>query len=182
MPKETYQIKSPQHIMFGDPLYFERFTGDDLQRFTVDYKTAKSFNAARLVLQEQPNKMSPEFIDRTMTLYLAPHQTVDVYADDKMFAAQQVEEKPLCVDTARYLLNVDGRSNVIRTGADGWWGSFQELYRQNGNSRISDAVILTIFMPEDYGFDRMKQLAGYFFEDMQPVVPPKRKEKDSPAR
>ena len=70
MPKETYQIKCPQHIMFGDPLYFERFTGDDLQRFTVDYKTAKSFNAARLVLQEQPNKMSPEFIDRTMTLYL----------------------------------------------------------------------------------------------------------------
>ena len=39
MRKEIYKIKSPKHIVFGDPLYFEEFKGAELKRLTVDYKT-----------------------------------------------------------------------------------------------------------------------------------------------
>ena len=60
--------------------------------------------------------------------------------------------------------------------------SFEEYYRQNGKDRISEAVVLTVAIPEDYDFDGMKQLAGYFFRDMQPDIPQKQKKKDSPTR
>lgn len=61
MRKEIYKIKNPKHIVFGDPLYFEEFKGAELKRLTVDYKTPKSFDAARLVLLEKPNEKSPEY-------------------------------------------------------------------------------------------------------------------------
>lgn len=89
MRKEIYKIKNPKHIVFGDPLYFEDFKGAELKRLTVDYKTPKSFDAARLVLLEKPNEKYPEYTDRTMTLYLAPRQAIDVYADEKIYASQK---------------------------------------------------------------------------------------------
>ena len=35
MRKEIYKVKCPQHIVFGDPMYFERFRGNELNRLTV---------------------------------------------------------------------------------------------------------------------------------------------------
>ena len=182
MRKEIYKIKNPKHIVFGDPLYFEDFKGAELKRLTVDYKPPKSFDAARLVLLEKPNEKYPEYTDRTMTLYLAPRQTIDVYADEKVYASQKIDGKSIGVDTARYYLSIDGRDDIIRTGADGWWGSFEEYYRENGKSRISDAVALTVAIPEEQDFSWMKQMAGYFFEDMQPVTPKKQKKMEGPSR
>ncbi len=182
MRKEIYKIKSPKHIVFGDPLYFEEFKETELKRLTVDYKTSKHFDAARLVLLEKPNEEYPEYTDRTMTLYLAPSQTIDVYAEEKIYASQKIEEKSIGVDTARYYLSIDGRDDEIKTGGDGWWGSFEEYYRQAGKDRLSDAVVLTIAMPEEYDFKGMKQLAGYFFEDMQLIAPKKQKKKEEPSR
>lgn len=182
MRKEIYRIKNPKHIVFGDPLYFEDFKGAELKRLTVDYTTPKSFDAARLVLLEKPNEKYPEYTDRTMTLYLAPRQTIDVYADEKIYASQKIDGKSIGVDTARYYLSIDGRDDIIRTGADGWWGSFEEYYRENGKGRISDAVVLTVVIPEEQDFNWMKQMAEYFFEDMQPVTPKKEKKMDGPSR
>lgn len=98
MRKEIYKIKNPKHIVFGDPLYFEDFKGAELKRLTVDYKPPKSFDAARLVLLEKPNEKYPEYTDRTMTLYLAPRQTIDVYADEKIYAFQKIDGKSIGVD------------------------------------------------------------------------------------
>ena len=84
---------------------------------------------------------------------------------------------PSGVDTARYYLSIDGRDDIIRTGADGWWGSFEEYYRENGKGRISNAVVLTVAIPEEQDFNWMKQMAGYFFEGMQPVTPKNDKRK-----
>ena len=55
-------------------------------------------------------------------------------------------------------------------------------YRENGKSRISDAVALTVAIPEEQDFSWMKQMAGYFFEDMQPVTPKKQKKMEGPSR
>ncbi len=41
MRKEIYKVKCPQHIVFGDPMYFERFRGNELNRLTVDYRPSK---------------------------------------------------------------------------------------------------------------------------------------------
>lgn len=57
-----------------------------------------------------------------------------------------------------------------------------ELYRMNGNRRISDAVIIVVDMPEDKDFQEMRELARYFFEDMEQIVQKKQKKKDGPER
>lgn len=182
MRKEIYKVKNPKRIVFGDPLYFEEFKGAELKRLTVDYKSPKHFDATRLVLEEEPNEELPKYMNRSITLYLAPHQTIDVYTSGQIYASQKIAEKDIGVDTARYYLNIDGRDDEIQTGGDGWWGRFEEYYRENGKGRISDAAVLTVAIPEEYSFEGMKELAGYFFEDMQPDVPKKQKKKEGPTR
>ena len=66
--------------------------------------------------------------------------------------------------------------------ADGVWGITSEVYRMNGNRRISDAVIIVVDMPEDKDFQEMRELARYFFEDMEQIVQKKQKKKDGPER
>ncbi len=34
--KEIYSVKLPKHIVFGDPWYFERYSGEELNRLIVD--------------------------------------------------------------------------------------------------------------------------------------------------
>ena len=34
--KEIYVVDCPTHIRFGDPMYFERFEGQKLERLVVD--------------------------------------------------------------------------------------------------------------------------------------------------
>lgn len=167
MRKEIYRVRRPKHIVFGDPQYFEEFKGAELKRLTVDYSPPETFDAARLVLQEEPDKELPEYINRRMTLYMAPHQTMDIYVSERLYASQKVEEKDIGVDTACYYLKVDGRDDEIRTDGDGWWGCFEEYYREDGKNRISDAAVLTIAIPEEYDFEGMKELAAYFFEGME---------------
>lgn len=53
MQKETYKIKCPKHIVFGDPLYFEEYPG---------------------------------MMHRTMTIFLAPHDHMDVYLSNHKYA------------------------------------------------------------------------------------------------
>lgn len=182
MKKEIYQIKCPKHIVFGDPMYFEEFKGAELKRLTVDYRPPKYLDTARLVLKERAIEEVPEYADRTMTLYLAPSQSMEVYQQGKMYASQKIEQKVIGVDTARYYLSIDSRADEIKTGADGCWGCFEEYYRENGKDRIIDAVALTVTMPENQDFDGMKQLAGYFFGELESVMPKRSRKKDAPAR
>ena len=67
MRKEIYKVKSPKRIVFGDPLYFEEYKGDELKRLTVDYKPSEYFDTARLVLQEQPNQEFPDYMERSIS-------------------------------------------------------------------------------------------------------------------
>ena len=119
---------------------------------------------------------------RTMTIFLAPHDHMDVYLSNHKYKVQQEENKVIGVDTARYLLEVDGRYDEIKTMADGAWGIASEFYRMDGNRRISDAVIIVVDVPEGKDFHEMCALARYFFEDMEQIVQKKRKKKDGPER
>ena len=89
MRKEIYKVKCPQHIVFGDPMYFERFRGNELNRLTVDYRPSKYFDAARLVLKEEPNHELSEYVNRSITLYAAPRQTIEVYAGEQIYTFQK---------------------------------------------------------------------------------------------
>lgn len=86
-----------------------------------------------------------------------------------MYKGQETVEKAIGVDTAKYLIEVDGKSDEIHTGGDGYWGNCLEFYRSYNGKRILDAAIINISIPEFMDFGDMKQHAAYFFEDLQLV-------------
>lgn len=176
MKKETYKIPRPRHIIFGDPLYFEQFQGKKLQSLVVDYKPPQNFEA-RLVLLEEKSEELEGFMERSMNLYLAPAEDMKTYLDDMKYKDQKMTQKMIGVDTARYMLEIDGRSDEIRTGGDGYWGNEVELYRRVGNQRVSDAVIISVAMPDETDFDGMRQMARYFFPDLQQMDKSEKKKK-----
>ncbi len=77
---------------------------------------------------------------------------------------------------------MDGRYDEIKTMADGVWSITSEVYRMNGNRRISDAVIIVVDMPEGKRFSRDVCVGAILFEDMEQIVQKKRKKKDGPER
>ncbi len=157
MRKEAIKIKCPDRIQFGDPMYFEDYRNDPekLQKLVVDYRPQPGFKAGvSLVETEHPEY--PGFIARTMTIYFAPEQYLSIYMDGKMYASQKIDRKEIGVDTACYLIEVDGRYEDIKTGGDGYWGDYQELYREINGKKYIDAVVISIAMPDEQSFEGMK--------------------------
>ena len=168
--KETYKVKLPKHIVIGDPNYFKEFTGSELERLTVDYDVSKNFTDARVTIESSPCEDMPELTLLDMTIYLAPKSTMHTYLEGMIYKSQNHTEKDIGVDTAKYLLEVDGKSDTIYTAADGCWGSFQEIFREMSGKKMVDAVIINLGFPDDFeDIDRLRERVNYFFEDVEQV-------------
>lgn len=164
--KEIYVVDCPTHIRFGDPMYFERFEGQKLDRLVVDCKVPKNF-VARVVLREQPIEGLPGEMLDTMTLYMAPERTISTYMDGYCYKGQEVEQKEIGVDTVTYLFEADGRYEEFNTEGDGYWGESREFSRIRDGRSIIDAAVITVCMPETRGFEDMRRLVHYFFQGAQ---------------
>lgn len=164
--KEIYVVDCPTHIRFGDPMYFERFEGQKLERLVVDCKVPKNF-VARVVLREQPIEGLPGEMLDTMTLYMAPERTISTYMDGYCYKGQEVEQKEIGVDTVTYLFEADGRYEEFNTEGDGYWGESREFSRIRDGRSIIDAAVITVCMPETRGFEDMRRLVHYFFQGVQ---------------
>ena len=164
--KEIYVVDCPTHIRFGDPMYFERFEGQKLERLVVDCKVPKNF-VARVVLQELPIEDLPGEMLDTMTLYMAPERTISTYMDGYCYKGQEVEQKEIGVDTVTYLFEADGRYEEFNTEGDGYWGESREFSRIRDGRSIIDAAVITVCMPETRGFEDMRRLVHYFFQGAQ---------------
>ncbi len=67
---------------------------------------------------------------------MAPKQTIETYAEGMMYKGQEVSTKEeIGVDSARYLMIIDGQSDTIHTGGDGYWGRCEEYSREIGNKK-----------------------------------------------
>lgn len=161
--KETYKIKRPDHIVFGDPLYFEQFKGARLKKLVTDYHVLTKFDTARLVLEEKPFSNCPDMMNRTMTLYFAPEKHMDVYLSEQMYEGQKEKTKVVLVDTARYLLKVDDRSDEIHTGADGEWASSQRFTIKTGNIAFRMPLSSRLRFPTIKTSQRCVRWPGTFF-------------------
>lgn len=64
--KETYKVKCPERIVFGDPLYFREFEGERLKKLVVYLEVPDHF-AAAVMLHEEPIRDHPDLIGRSMT-------------------------------------------------------------------------------------------------------------------
>ena len=166
--KETYKVKRPGRIVWGDPLYLREYSGEKLKSLIVDIRPP-SYCDARVVLEEKPVEEYPENLIDTMTIYLAPKDNIETYMQDMMYESQEVSVKNIGVDTAKYYIRVDEATAVIPTGGDGYWGNYQELFRMNGKQKMLDGIIITIEMPEHVTMDGMRDYLNKFFEDVEQI-------------
>lgn len=60
--KEIYKVQTPKRIVFGDPLYFEEFSGARLEQLVVDVQPPEAFGA-RVVLREFPQREGAGYVD-----------------------------------------------------------------------------------------------------------------------
>lgn len=164
--KEVYKVKPPKRIVFGDPMYFEQCTEEEQERLTVDYKPPDSF-IAKVVLEETQYEECPDEMFRAMSIYFAPSQTIDVYAQGKQYESQDYTSRDIGVDSARYLLGIDGNYDIFSTGGDGYWGEYAELSRIVNGKRYIDAVIVTVLMPEYETMESMRNWLKYFFKEIE---------------
>ena len=164
--KETYRVARPDRIVWGDPWYMEKYSGKNLENLIVDFQPPKRFEA-RVTLEQMPMEEYPDIMLNTMTIFLAPKETMETYMKDMMYESQQHTVKEIGVDTAQYLLQVDENDNVIHTGGDGYWGNYQEMFRMIGERKVLDAAIVTIGMSEYETMDSMRDYLKYFFKDVE---------------
>lgn len=166
MRKDVYSVKCPGRFQFGDPMYFETYTGKKLSGLVADCKPPGHF-VAKVLLMEEPYEEWPQEMSRTMVLYMAPKETIDVYADGYQYEGQKVTQKKIGVDTAKYLIGVDGKFDEVRTGGDGYWGRYCEFSRGSTKGRILDAVSIEVCIPEFQDFADMQRMVAYLFQDAQ---------------
>lgn len=164
--KEIYKVKTPERIVFGDPMYFEQCTKEELNRLTVDYKPPNSFRA-KVVLEETQYEECPNEIFRAMSIYFAPSKAIDVYAEGKQYASQDYTSREIGVDSASYLFGIDGNCDIFSTGGDGCWGEYAELSHTANGKRYIDAVIVTVLMPEYETIESMRDWMKYFFKEVE---------------
>lgn len=168
--KETYKVKVPKHIKVGDPWYFQMYSGDKLERLTVDKDIPSHLTEARVTLEAEPCDDMPQITLLDMTLYVAPKQTIDTYLGDMMYPAQEIMPKQIGVDTARYELSIDKYNETVYTGADGGWGCYSELKHRNGTNKLFDAIILQLGFNCDFDdMESMRKRLHEMFEDVEQI-------------
>ena len=77
-----------------------------------------------------------------------------MYLKNMMFSSQEEIVYPISVSSESYLLDIDGRSVLIRTESNGCWGYGCFLYR----GKVLDALILDIGLPEIETMESAEQL------------------------
>lgn len=166
--QEEFRVDCPRRIVVGDPSYFEEFSGERLKRLTANYAPPRFFEA-RVLLTEVEFAEFPGEKVCGLSVYMAPKETIETYAEGMMYEGQEVSTKEIGVDTAQYLMIVDGQSDTIHTGGDGYWGRCEEYGRKIGNKKYVDAIAVHLSMPEFDSYETVKQRMQYFFSNIQPV-------------
>ena len=164
--KEIYDVKTPRHIEFGDPLYYEEYHGKELAGLVIDYKPPQFFQT-RLVLRERQYEEFDGAKFLAMVIYFGPPELMHVYLQDKYFKSQTIEEKEIGLDTGRYNLVIDGIGKEVDIGADDYCGRIDKYVCTGEKAKMVLGAVLTIEMPSESTFDEMKKLAAFYFKDMK---------------
>lgn len=164
--KEVFKIKCPKRITIGDPYYFETVSPAKLKELVADYKPPH-FYEGKIILTESEMLGLSEGKFNSVEIYMAPKETMETYIRGYMYEGQEVVQKPIGVDTAKYFMEIDGRRESFHTGADGYWGDVYE-YRHIENQKVQvDGVLIAMTMPDYMSYETVKNAMNYLFEDMQ---------------
>ena len=158
--KEVYKVKPPKRVIWGDPKYFEQFSGARLRKRIVDFKVPKSF-AARVVLQKEKHEDAG-----TLLLYLAPKNHLQTYMRGQLSQGQESKIRQIALESKRYCVRIDKNEDSI-CAEDGCWACFEEVLHWENGKKVLDAAILSIAMPASETMQEMRQRVQYFFQNAE---------------
>lgn len=164
--KETYKVRCPKRIMFGDPQYFEQLKGAKLKSLTVDYKPRSHFTS-RVVIEEKPFEKFPQRRELTLNIYLAPEDEIETYMENMMYQGQKVTVKNIGIDSPEYCLKIDEQEITMQTDGDGYWGAMHEYYRILDGRKYQDAVLVEVLVPDSETMENLRQYVNYFFKEVE---------------
>lgn len=168
MKIEKYRVKCPERMMFGDPWYFKNYKDRPKERdqLVVDYSPLRGF-AAGVVLQEKEETDSSEGVQKFLAFYFVSEEDLDTYMDEKMYSLQKIFQREIIVDTACYVIGVEGRHEVWHMGVNGVCGTFTEYYRKEDGEKVIDVGILLSAAPDSVTFEDIRCLTEYLFKDVR---------------
>lgn len=166
--KETYKVRCPKQIVFGDPQYFKEFKGTKLNSLTVDYKPSSHFSS-RVVIEEKPFERFPQRNELTINIYLAPSDEIETYMENMMYQGQEIDVKNIGIGRPEYYLRIDEQEITMGTDGDGYWGAFQEYYRMINGRKHQDAVLINVLVPDWETMDGLRKYVNYFFKDVEQI-------------
>lgn len=166
--KEIFKIKCPQRITIGDPYYFETEPPARLKELVADYKPPR-FYEGKIILTESEMLNLSEGKFNSIEIYMAPKETMETYSRGYMYEGQEVVQKPIGVDTAKYFMEIDGRRESFHTGSDGYWGDIYEYCHTEKQKVQVDGVLIVMTMPAYMSYENVKNIMNYLFEDMRSI-------------
>ena len=177
MSVAKYSIKCPEHIVIGDPWYFETETGERLKKLVVDYRPEERFSARLNIEELEEGGMNVT----NVYICFAPEKDIELYMADYRYETQKLDRKTIYVDTSKYKVSVDGRTQNFYTALEGTWGAETTIYHEDQKGRKNvDAVMISLFMPYDMSFELTKQQMSVLFEEMELL--PERRSRTSEIR
>ena len=165
--KAYARINMPKKLYVGDPLYFEEYENypSELKRLTYANNFKRPDWVGSITLTETEHRCTYKGQELSYTSIgffacFAPNEEfLETYEQNQCYKHQKNKQTEIGVDTARYILGVDNRDEVIRTGADGFWGSVCEL--KNGNKL--EGLCVDLGLGDLHSFKEAKQLISYLF-------------------
>ncbi len=161
MRTKVFRATCPRRVLWGDPVYLAGDTVDTAASVIKEQSIPESFQA-KIILEERHDE---EYIDVVMLnvgIYMAREQQLPMYLKNMMFSSQEEIVYPVNVNSAGYLLDIDGRSAMLRTESNGCWGYGCFLYW----GKMLDALILDIGLPETETMESAEQLIAALFENV----------------
>lgn len=158
-------VKMPKKIVIGDPLYFE----DCPDRTDLIYN--KGFRGKNdwlgyIILSEEEDEFEVNGEIRKFSTYVykvifAPDlEKLETYKSGRFFKYQRDVDTTIGVDSAQYYIQIDSNSEIIRTGADGYWGIVTEFL----NKSKLEGILIDLAFPDDlFSFDDCKKTLEYLF-------------------
>jgi len=157
------------NIKIGDPLFFTeggnglKFTYCKSFRQKKDWKC--SLEVCKNLITYPPDESFIEglqYNDITFKAYFAYDETMlSLLKSNQMYTRQTEKTTKLCVDTASYIISVNGKEELIHTGSVIWIGQVIEYRTKNK----LEGITIEASLPDDiaYTFESAKQIFEYLF-------------------
>lgn len=166
MFEEQYKAKCPEHIFIADTEFFEATEKKKKKYGVIDCNPPAGFQMG-IVLERIFPPDEDVFPPHVIQLYITPEQYLDRCMDHETVPWQGLRTHQEGLDLTNYRILADGKQETIETGAYKVWVRYFEFYSGDGDTEKTEAIYITIGVPEQNALKRMRRMIYDLFENVK---------------